>query len=162
MSSPPPWGSASSGDQLASAGGVKLRAASWHRRRRAAVDASARVVCDHEGNGCWGTSPAMNTRRSRPSSSMPRGSGAPRKPLARRWVSSAWMVRVCGPAGRNTCGPERTTAPALAMPPESRRSDTAGEHPSRTPGCARLAAWRCARCRAPSSMPRSRSGARRV
>ena len=42
--------------------------------------------------------------------------GRPSKPTACRYDSSAWTAGVCGPAGRRTVSPTRTT-PALAFPP---------------------------------------------
>src|SRR5690348_15136820 len=47
---------------------------------------------------------------------MPSGRGAPAKPTACRCESSACTAGVCGPAGRRTVSPTRTT-PGLTFPP---------------------------------------------
>src|SRR5437588_3761637 len=61
----------------------------------------------------------MNTRRSRPSSSMPTGDEAPSNPACLTARRKAWIERECGVEGRRTCGPTRTTRPAFAIPPSS-------------------------------------------
>src|SRR5689334_4706390 len=47
----------------------------------------------------------------------PRTRGAPSKPTADRWVSSAWVARQQGAAGRSTVSPTRMARPRLAVPP---------------------------------------------
>ncbi len=72
-----------------------------------------------QGEVVWpGDAPGMKLRTSRPCSSRPRGRGAPRKPTACRWASSAWTAGVQGPVGRRTVSPTRTT-PLLMFPPDS-------------------------------------------
>src|SRR5918993_1825461 len=61
----------------------------------------------------------MNTRRSRPSSSIPTGDEAPSKPVCLTARRKAWIEPECGLDGRRTCEPTRTTRPAFAIPPSS-------------------------------------------
>ena len=132
------------------AGAAKPTVASWKRRNSDAVDASTASVCDQAGNGGTGTSPTTNTRRSRPSASMPTTSGAASNPTARTCRSNAWIVGECGLVGRSTCGPTRTTAPALPTPPWStsgssftgrrrRRGNRGRAGPPASPRCLRPA-----------------------
>lgn len=69
--------------------------------------------------GRKGTSPSMNTRRSRPSLSMPTGNEAPLKPVCLNAHRKAWIEPECGFEGRRTCGPTRTSWPTFAIPPAS-------------------------------------------
>src|SRR5262245_18627769 len=71
----------------------------------------------------------MNTRRSRPSSSMPTGAGTPSNPARRTERRKAWIEPECGLAGRRTCAPARTTSPAWEIPPSSGRSAMASALP---------------------------------
>jgi len=47
-------------------------------------------------------SPGMNTSRSRPSGSIPTGSGTPSNPAARTWRNRAWITSLWGFDGRST------------------------------------------------------------
>src|SRR4051794_8991584 len=57
---------------------------------------------------------------------MPTGAGTPSKPASRTARRKAWTEVECGLEGRSTCGPARTTCPALAIPPGSCSSATLG------------------------------------
>lgn len=56
--------------------------------------------------------------------SVPSGRGTPGRPAATRWAGSACTTGVCGPAGRRTVSPTRTT-PAVTLP-RSGTSATSG------------------------------------
>ncbi len=76
-----------------------------------------------DGKGGIGTSPSMNTSRSRPSPWISTGNDAPWNPVDRsdlrnRWTDDEWEFD-----GRRTNAPLRTTWRALATPP-SRYSST--------------------------------------
>jgi hypothetical protein len=88
-------------------------------RSSLAMDASAVSDWLQSGYGAKGTSPSMNTRRSRPSSSTPTGKEAPSNPACLTARRKAWIEPECGVEGRRTCGPTRTTRPTFAIPPSS-------------------------------------------
>jgi hypothetical protein len=139
----PPAGSASSRSHPAPGGASKPRAAWWNRASSPAIDANAWSVWHQAGEGGQATSPGMNTSRSRPSGSMPTGSGTPSKPAPRTWRNSAWTSSVCGPDGRRRYPPSRVTAPAFAMPPwRASGSATRRTAPTGRYGPARLMAHR--------------------
>src|SRR6202000_2161634 len=56
----------------------------------------------------------------------PRTRGAPSKPAAARWPSSACVAARQGAVGRTTVSPTRTTRPRLAVPPGSGTSVRVG------------------------------------
>ena len=90
-----------------------------------AAEASALSVSAHGGYGTVGAFPSMNSRRSRPSASIPTGSGTPSKPVPRTARRKARTERECGFDGRRTWWPTRTTFPRFATPP-LRTSSVAG------------------------------------
>jgi hypothetical protein len=93
-----------------------FKGAPWPRWTRGATRTSRFLGSSRSNRSGQGTVPGMKLRTSLPRSSMPSGRGAPSKPTACRCDSSACTADVCGPAGRRTVSPTRTT-PALAFPP---------------------------------------------
>jgi hypothetical protein len=105
----------------------------------------------------------MNTRRSRPSSSMPTGNEAPSNPACLTALRKAWIEPECGLEGRRTCGPTRTTWPAFAIPPSSCCSVTPPLLQTNGSAARRPVTTACAHRRDPTSgevAPSDRAGVR--
>ena len=115
----PPSGSASSVDHVPPAGiepGDRLVVAAQQPRhaREGLVAQRPRGIRRHgHVAGQVRRAPRDPARRCRAAS------GTPSNPAARRCRSSACTAAVCGPAGRRTVSPTRTTAPGFATPPSS-------------------------------------------
>src|SRR5918993_3903474 len=107
----------------------------------------------------------MNTRRSRPSSSIPTGNEAPSKPACLTARRKAWIEPECGLEARRTCGPTRTTRPAFAIPPSSCCSATPPPRPTNGAAARGPSTTACAHRRDPTSgevVPSDRPGVRRL
>ncbi len=118
----PPSGSAISSLQGPPADPAFSEAA-WNVATSLVTDTRASSDWAQDGKGGIGTSPSMNTSRSRPSPWISTGNDAPWNPVDRsdlrnRWTDAEWEFD-----GRRTNSPLRTTWPALATPP-SRYSST--------------------------------------